>query len=387
MIKYLIYIIPGLTALGAFCVSWSIMHNKAKLKFKIFALSGSALVVLLQFGTLILSVDIWPNLKLFGAQLALSAVSLLVPICTYLALLWGETKVEQTLNKFKFFIIAQLIISLSFIPFFFLKYLVDIPVRSQLSIIFTPLGKTFLIYLILSSVLILAIFENKLKIIQKKEGLFNIYLLMGIFILFIIIASQGLLLGSFNPRVLVFISTAVLLGYFSAILSHFKHFTLTDRLTINREAIYSSLILIIVGAYLILVGIIGKIIQKLGGNVNVFFVSILAVVVTFMFFMTITSLSIKEKFKKFADRIFYKNIYDYRSIWNQFSDTLAFKVDLNQLIDSILTTILEILNVKSGALLIFKDSKSFQLVKKKILKTHVKMKYHWNLILLIGCGV
>ncbi|MFQ5707201.1 MAG: XrtA/PEP-CTERM system histidine kinase PrsK [bacterium] len=332
---------------------------------------GTPWVVTLLLGTLLLVMDVQPNLKLWGAKAVLISLCLLVPLSTQLALSFGNSAVRESQKRYKPILYAQWFLSAGCILLLATKQFLSVISSPTENVIFVfgLWGRYLLIYLIVSSMLILAILENKFRAYRHvKEIRIPILLFLTSFVLFIIMASQGLLIHRLNVNFLLLISLAVISGYLLLGFARFRNFVQARQLAVNREVLYSSFMTLLVGAYLILIGLIGKLMMMIGADVQLFFTIITACVLVFLLFMVITSFSIKASIRNFVDKAFFRGKYDYRSVWSQFSERIAFSLSLEELNLAILNSIAEIYDAKTAALLLLDPSGSrLVLAKKKML--------------------
>lgn len=363
---YVKIIVPIATAIVAAGLGLALLFMKKKTWFHKTILFATPWVILLQVGTLLLVATETADSHLLGGRLVFVSLCFLTPLCTKLALLWGESEEKQTLKKFRLLLIVQWVVSLGFaalVPGD--RFLLS---TRDAVIAFDRWGQVFLIYLVLSSALILALFEKRLALFRGEKRLrIPTIIFMGIFVFFIIEASQGLLIRTLNANLLLLVSLSVLLGYVTPYLFKLRGSMISGGILENRQTIYSSVMILLVGGYLILIGLVGKLIAMVGGDVQSFFSVVIAGAALFIFFMIMTSFSLRERIRRFIDRTIYKGRHDYRTIWSQFSDEIAFKVDLDELTDSILNMITDILQVESGALFLSnRHSARLSLIKKKI---------------------
>ncbi|MCZ6821248.1 MAG: PEP-CTERM system histidine kinase PrsK [Calditrichaeota bacterium] len=328
-------------------------------------------LALLQVGTYILLSRWSGGFSLAGGYLVLLSLSYLTPVSSAIALLWGKSNGadRDVLKRFRPLFILQAIASVVFITLIPSGkiILVGSAEYAEPVLAFGAYGRYFLIYLIVSSVVILSVLERKLRYFRKIVELrVPTLIFMGIFTVFIIAASQGLLIRTLNVKLLLLVSFCILLGFLAPAVLRMKGTVYLDRILENRETVYSSFTVLVVGAYLVLIGLSGKLVVAFGGDIQVFFSAVAAVAVIIILFMVVTSLSIRERSRKFVDRMLYKGKNDYRELWRQFSEQTSFSLDLNELTGAILDTTTDILNAASGAILLVDSNTSvLEIVKKK----------------------
>ena len=212
----------------------------------------------------------------------------------------------------------------------------------------SSVGKYFLIFALLSAVLILINFENTLrlaKISSRKGKTLPLYILTGAFLFWIYAISQMLMYSRIS-RDLVFAGfIAIIVTNLVLIFYSIRYGLIQLEVSLGREVVYSSAMIFVVGVYLLIIGIVGKIVQYAGGSVNLFLTFLAAFIAFFVLLATLVSKSLKERIKLFVDRNFYKNRYDYREQWGRFSESLSAVLNF----DEVLTTVIENIATIFGA--------------------------------------
>lgn len=217
---------------------------------------------------------------------------------------------------------------------------------------FGMLGRWFLIYLLLSVVIILIFLENTYRNTHQRGGRYTLYGLIGSLFYAIFLFSQGLLYSRI-PSAVFLVGSAVIFvtGLFFAY-DIVRYQLLQVDIYVGRGAVYSSVILLFVGAYLILMGLAGKLVRVMGGNLNLFLTILAALVIFFLLLALLVSGSLKKRLKSFIDRNFYRGRYDYREQWLRFSEEMSSLLSLQELLPRFLHMVMETLDVhKAGILL------------------------------------
>ncbi|MFQ5650658.1 MAG: hypothetical protein ACE5IY_12015 [bacterium] len=359
--------LPAAASLVAIALGIKLLGKKDKSLLHKAILHSTPAVVLLQIGTYMLG-NCHAALHLLGGQIVILSLCLLTPLCSRLALLWGQSRGREVLRKSRPLLFSQWVIGLVFTALIpsgnFLHLASSEP---EAIVAYGSYGRYFLIYLVVSSVLVLSVFESKRRLCDNIAAIrIPTLVFMGMFVFFIIGASQGLMIGTLHTFQLLMVSLCVLMGYLAPLAFRLKSSTNLPTLPDNRQFMYSSFMIVIVGTYLILIGIFGKLVASLGGDVNIFFSVVAAVATAIFLFMIATSLTLKQKLSTFIDRTLYRNKFDYRAIWSKFSEETSFSLTLDELTDAILGSVVGTLQAASGAILLTDDeTSSLNLVKKK----------------------
>jgi len=161
--------------------------------------------------------------------------------------------------------------------------------------------------------------------------------------------SQALLYRSLNMNYLtlrsfMYLVSAALIGYSLA----FRHGK--TRIHISRQAAFKSIVLFAVGAYLIVLGLLGEGMQYFGPV----FPRTMTVSLAFLFGLGLLILLLSEKFRREIKVVLHKNFYqqkhDYRTQWLSFTEQLSTSRSGDELLQRILSAYCEIFGVRGSAL-------------------------------------
>jgi putative PEP-CTERM system histidine kinase len=143
--------------------------------------------------------------------------------------------------------------------------------------------------------------------------------LLGFFIFYY---SQGLLYRSINMnlaplRTLALIVSSLFLAY------SLRRARRRIRVTLSREMAFRSLVLVIVGSYLILLGMLGEGLKYFGeASQQIVFISVFSLGCIFLIVLLLSE-QMKRKIKVFINKNFFDNKYDYRVQWLDFTSRIA----------------------------------------------------------------
>ncbi len=173
--------------------------------------------------------------------------------------------------------------------------------------------------------------------------------IVGIIAVLIFYYSQGLLYRTINMNLMpmrsgIFIFSAGLIGYS-------KLFRDNDtRVVMSRQILYRSLTLFSVGAYLLVLGLIGEGMQYFGSSFGKNVVMFIAFATGISALGVLSSQRIRRKVKVFINKNFYAQKHDYRSEWLQFTGRLASCKSIESVYQRILLTYSETFGLKGVAL-------------------------------------
>ncbi len=212
-------------------------------------------------------------------------------------------------------------------------------------------GYIFYLLLLLGSVLILTNLE---KTLRTSTGQFRWqikFLIFGVASLFgvrIYTLSQTVLFRAFDPSTHILHSAVLVVACLLIARSLLRSRMLNVNFYLSESALYNSFTVLLVGVYLILVGIVAKI--------AVYFrLSQAAAIQTFVLFLAILGLCVvllsdrfRKRLKYFISRHFRRPVYDYRKEWAKFTGvttSVAREKDLCPAVARTVSTTLDVLAV------------------------------------------
>jgi len=130
-----------------------------------------------------------------------------------------------------------------------------------------------------------------------------------------------------------------------------KHKLLDIRVVVQRGIIYSSLLSIIIGFYIVSIFILSIIFQQVPTELSIFIAAGITTI-----FGIYSVLIIEKYFRKITDKIFYKDKYDYPRAVYELSEILNKNIEFEKLIKRLVDKLKKILKVKNVRL-IFPNNK------------------------------
>lgn len=207
----------------------------------------------------------------------------------------------------------------------------------------TTLGKYYLVLLILSCTFALFQLESTyraslgqlrralLKPVLAAAALLSVLLITAMIgLLYARLDFAGIQLGA-----LVSIPTMVLLSRFLV----FEEIT-GQRVVISREAVYSSVAVLLVGTYLVLIGVTVWFLVSIGGSPKVFFSVLAAFMAIIVFVGLFFSSAIRARWRGMVDRSLYAGKLDLLTELSSFAEDISVATDRKEMFD-VITTVLE----------------------------------------------
>lgn len=172
----------------------------------------------------------------------------------------------------------------------------------------------------------------------------------GIYLVRFFLLSQMLL---FQVLLGVYLSTAaatLVVGNLAVGASLIRTRLLRSEVTVSRDLVYRSLVVVALGAYLMVIGVLGSLLNYLGIPEELLWSSVLIFVSALAVGAVLLSENVRWRLKRFVARHFYRTKYDYREQWLRFTQRLGSLVSLEQLGPVIVSGVTEAAGAARGAL-------------------------------------
>ncbi|SEA45491.1 putative PEP-CTERM system histidine kinase [Desulfuromusa kysingii] len=215
----------------------------------------------------------------------------------------------------------------------------------------------FVVYLLLMIYLVFGLvqLERTLSGLHQTQrwGVKLIVLSSGLLLVsFALYFSQSLLYRSINMNYLAIRSLAV---FCACLLFGYSYFYRDSgsKLALSRGIAHRSFVLLIVGGYLILLGIVGEGLRYLNLThtkqifSGLLLLSILGLAIVFL------SEKLRRKLKVILHKNFYQSKYDYQEQWKKFADRMTSGLTLSDIQSSILELFCDSLACKGAALYLY----------------------------------
>lgn len=186
------------------------------------------------------------------------------------------------------------------------------------------------------------------------------FMVLGLGALFTVRAyssSQSLLFRSFAPSLHVLDAAALLLGCLLILrtLARTGHFEVS--VYPSHSVLHNSFTVLLAGAYLVIVGVLAKVVSMFGGD-NAFQVKALLVLIAVVCLSILfTSDRVRLRTRQFISRHFQRPMYDYRNVWQTFTSATARHVEQPELCVAIARMLSEIFEALSVTLWLLDEKK------------------------------
>ncbi|HWP47993.1 MAG TPA: XrtA/PEP-CTERM system histidine kinase PrsK [Candidatus Limnocylindrales bacterium] len=348
---------------------------------------GMLALAIIEFGNLMVSVSSSMASVLFWKRLALVGESLAAPNWLLFSLTFSRSNYPQLLTKWKWVILGVYLITFTFLAFIWSDGFVwALPEQSPGEFLFLGrVGYYFYIFFLLTSLSILVNLESTLRASTAVNRWKIKYTAVGvgaIFAFFIYLSSQYLLFSILNLGFLPAISGVIFISTVLIAFSLVRHRLLDVDVFVSRQVVYRSLAVSIVGVYLLILGLAGQLMRYIGGRESVSLPVLFTFITTLILVIVLLSENVRRKVKLYISQNFYKNKYDYREKWSEFTEGLSSKISLKELLPAIIDLLAKTIWVNYITLWLYDEEKNeFYLAKgMNISETSIKIKGNNSLI-------
>ncbi|MFZ3063829.1 MAG: XrtA/PEP-CTERM system histidine kinase PrsK [Nitrospirota bacterium] len=210
-------------------------------------------------------------------------------------------------------------------------------------------GRYFFIYLIIGLIFNIIHLENTLRSSTGSKRWQIKYVILGvgaIIAFFIYLSSQALLFSALNIEFIPLISSVILISVSVIAIFIVRHRQMDVDIFISRYVIYNSMTILIVGAYLLSIGIITYGIRYFDIPLNYFFTTFFIFVSTFFLIILLFSASLRRKAKLFINRHFYSHKYEFRDKWMEAIERISTKSSIDEAIKTFTEMVSETMEPK-----------------------------------------
>ena len=265
-----------------------------------------------------------------------------LPMCWLLfSLSFGRVSFKEIIIKWRWYIIIISAIPILLTIFFSHSFFKAFPAWDRISYWLIPLGwigYLFHLVLLLSFVLILMNLERTLRNSTgsiRYQIKFMVLGLGGIFAIRIYTISQALLFHSLELSLEVLNAGVLVLGGALIIGSLFRLRVMNIDIYLSSSFIYNSITVVVVGIYLVVVGILAKLASYLKISQPYLIEAIFVFLGLFGLTVILLSGRLRELIKRFVSLHFKRPKYDYRKVWTSFTHRTASLIGIKEVCGAI----------------------------------------------------
>ncbi len=215
----------------------------------------------------------------------------------------------------------------------------------------SALGKWLAVYVLLASSVSVMNIERTFR---SSSGMYRRRLVIPF--LMVVVYSTSMILGASNliisdsvASVYALIPAILAIALFPTTAAYIRSYQIQESAVfLKRQAVYSSVAIILIGIYLIFVGAVGRALELVGADTGVFYSILAAFLVIVLFLVLLLSSSVKARIKKFVDRTVYSGSpADFRDDLASFSEDIATTLDVSNLVEKLSDLIRNTLGVRA----------------------------------------
>jgi hypothetical protein len=217
----------------------------------------------------------------------------------------------------------------------------------------TAMGRAAVIVQLLATAVVVGMLESCLRGSRRAARWRTKYLLLGvggILLAHIFFLSQVLL---FNVLMGAYLSTwavTLLIGSGLVGISMARGSQPGRDLAVSRHLVYRSIVIGVLGAYLVAVGVLSWLLALFDIPQKIFWSSLLIFVSAVALAAVLLSEDLRWKVKRFISRNFYRTKYDYRQEWSAFTNRFASVLTPHQLGPQLVHAVADTIGATRGAL-------------------------------------
>lgn len=222
-----------------------------------------------------------------------------------------------------------------------------------------PIGRYFYIFLLLGNLINLIHLENTLRFsigYRRRQIRYVIIGVGAILAFWIYLASKALLFSFLDASYIPITSVVVLISCGLVSFTVVRHRLLDVDIFISRYVIYNSLTMLLVGAYLLFVGLVAQGIKLAGGAFDTFWSILFAFTSLLGITVALLSTKLRRKGQLFINRHFYKHKYEFRDKWMETTEKIGTKGDLLDIQKKIVEMISETMGAKEVYLWLYEPA-------------------------------
>jgi len=297
-----------------------------------------------------------PHNMLFYKRVSLVAESLLPGLWLLFSLTYSRKEYREisVFWKAALFISALPLLFVISLPLNLFFYFPDMEIEQMMFL--GNAGYYFYLFILLYAVLTLLNLEGTLRASSGSIRWRIKHMLIGaggIMASLVFYYSNALLYRSIDTSLQPVRETIVIISSLLIMISIFRQAFPKDGIYVSRGIFYRSFTLMIVGVYLLGLGIMGAGMRYFGEN----FGRYLSIVIVFAGTLALTaalfSETLRRKVKVFIDKNFYRDKYDYRTQWLQFTQRISSTKSFDELLSAVLEGFASAIGSKTRSLWLY----------------------------------
>jgi putative PEP-CTERM system histidine kinase len=222
-------------------------------------------------------------------------------------------------------------------------------------------GYTLQLLLLIGCVLILLNLERTFRAAVGTMRWRIKFVMLGLTVLFgvrIYTSSQILLYRSVDPAFDLVNTGALLIACVLIGISLVRTRILSIDLYPSHAVLRHSLTIVLVGTYLLIVGVLAKAVEWLGGTTAFPFKAFVVLLALVLLTLLLMSDRVRQGTQRFVSRHLRRPSYDYRQVWQTFTDRITSKITVPDLAQAVVRWISDTFHVLSATVWVMDESRN-----------------------------
>ncbi len=297
-----------------------------------------------------------PHNMLFYKRVSLVAEALLPGLWLLFSLTYTRKEYREISAFWKaaLFISALPLLFVISLPLNLFFYSPDLEIEQMMFL--DAAGYYFYLFILLYAVLTLLNLEGTLRASSGSIRWRIKYMLIGaggFMASLVFYYSNALLYRSLDTSLQPVRGAIVIISSLLIMISIFRQAFPKDGIYVSRGIFYRSFTLLVVGAYLLGLGIMGTGMRYFGENFGRYLSIIIVFAGTLALIAALFSETLRRKVKVFIDKNFYRDKYDYRTQWLQFTQRISSTKSFDELLSAVLEGFASAIGSKTRSLWLY----------------------------------
>ncbi len=247
----------------------------------------------------------------------------------------------QRMNVWRFRALLAIAVGLGLFVIGFPHVVITSGPESESVMFQRPWGRLIWGFILVNLILALSELEHVLRVSRdplRYQIKFVVIGVGGMATIALVQASQMLLFAVWQQEYMWMAAIAVFLsiGLVAYGLSRWGVEDLSQKLFVSRQVIYTSLTFLIVGAYLIGVGVVVEVVRQTNWAISSALGMLLLFVAGLVLVVAVFSRQVRAELQAFIAKNFYRSKYDYRSKWLELTESFSACQSLDEILDEFL---------------------------------------------------
>jgi putative PEP-CTERM system histidine kinase len=199
-------------------------------------------------------------------------------------------------------------------------------------------GKGIHIVLLAAAVLVLMNLEKTFRTAVGTMRWRIKFVVLGLCVIFgvrVYASAQVLLYSGMNLSMPWIESVALLIGCILIGISYIRSGRTEIDVYPSQAFLYNSIAMVIAGVYLVVIGLLARLVAEVGGDSAFPIKAFLLLVALVLLALAMLSDRLRQKTRRFISRHLQRPLYDYRGVWKSFTEGTISKVEERDLCDAV----------------------------------------------------